>query len=135
MRCLSAAGRAKKRRVTYIRRIALRRGGADIRRLWPGMIHDAPQLARFAAESANVLVRRSFAEPVTFDEIRAREDAGTGCLEIPHVKFVRSYFSAGRKRMLCLYLAPDAESVRETQRHAAMPMEDVWGFSALLPES
>lgn len=115
-------------------RIALRRGGADIRRLWPGTIHDAPGLGDFGADSANVLVRRAFAEPVSLAEIQAREDAGAWCLEVRHVKFVRTYFSADRKRMLCLYRAPDAESVREAQRYAGMPVEDVWGFAALLPE-
>lgn len=115
-------------------RIALRRGGADIRRLWLGTIHEAPGLGRFTADSASVLVRRSFAEPVTVAEIQAREDAGAWCLETRHVKFVRSYFSMDRRRMLCLYRAPDAESVREAQRYAGMPVEDVWGFAALLPD-
>jgi hypothetical protein len=116
-------------------RIALRTTGADIRRLWPGTLHDAPGLGRFAADSANVLVRRAFAAPVTMAEVQAREDAAAWCLEARHVKFVRTCFAADRRRMLCLYRAPDAESVREAQRHAAMPMEDVWGFAALLPNA
>ena len=115
-------------------RIALRKGGADIRRLWPGSIHDTPSLARFAADSVNVLVRRSFAQPVALAEIQAQEDAASRCLDVRHVKFVRSYFSTDRKRMLCLYRAPDTESVREAQRYAGMPMEDVWGFGMLLPD-
>jgi uncharacterized protein DUF4242 len=116
-------------------RIALRTGGADIRRLWPGTIHNAPNLVSFAADSANVLVRRSFAEPISLAEIQAREEAGAWCLEVRHVKLVRSYFSADRQRMLCLYRAPDAESVREAQRYAGIPVEDAWGFAALLPDS
>ena len=116
-------------------RIALRSAGADTRRLWPGTIHDGPNLAKFTADSANVLVRRTFAQPVTLAEIQAREDASAWCLEARHVKFVRSFLSADRKRMLCLYRAPDAESVREAQRHAGLPMEDVWGFGALLPDA
>jgi hypothetical protein len=116
-------------------RIALRKVGADTRRLWPGTIHDASGLGRFGADSANVLVRRAFAQPVTVDEIQAREDAAAWCLEARHVKFVRTCFSADRRRMLCLYRAPDAESVREAQRYACMPMEDVWGFAALLPDA
>lgn len=115
-------------------RIALRKGGADIRRLWAGTIHDAPNLARFAADSANVLVRRTFAQAAALAEIQAQEDAGARCLEVRQVTFVRSYFSTDRRRMLCLYRAPDAESVREAQRYAGMPVEDVWGFAALLPE-
>lgn len=115
-------------------RTALRKAGADVRRLWPGTVHDGPELVKFTADSANVLVRRSFAEPVALAEIQAQEDAGAQCLEVRNVKFVRSYFSADRKRMLCLYRAPDVESVREAQRYAGMPVEDVWGFAALLPD-
>lgn len=115
-------------------RYALRMGGADVRRLWRGTLHDAPQLSRFAADSANVMVRRSFSEPVTLEAIQAIESVGAACLEVRHVGFVRTYFSADRKRMLCLYRAPDAESVREAQRYAGMPMDDVWGFNALLPD-
>jgi hypothetical protein len=114
-------------------RIALRSGGADIRRLWPGTIHDAPNLGRFDADSANVMVRRAFAQAVALEDIQAREDAGAWCLAARQVKFVRSYFSLDRRRMLCLYRAPDAESVREAQRQAYMPVEDVWAFTALLP--
>lgn len=116
-------------------RIALRSGGADIHRLWPGTIHNAPNLLSLTVDSANVLVRRSFAEPVSLTEIQAREDAGATCLEVRHVKLVRTCFSTDRRRMLCLYRAPDAESVREAQRYAGMPVEDVWGFAALLPDS
>jgi len=115
-------------------RYALRMGGADVRRLWSGTVYDAPGLGPFAVHSANVLVRRGFASPVTLEEIQAREDAGVWCLEARQVKFIRSYFSVDRKRMVCLYRAPDVEAVRDAQRHAFMPVEDVWGFAALLPD-
>lgn len=115
-------------------RMALRSGGADIRRLWSGTVHDAPDLERFTADCANVLVRRSFAQPVAIADIQAREDAAAWCLDVRQVKFVRTCFSTDRTRMLCLYRAPDAESVREAQRIAGMPMDDVWRFTAVLPE-
>jgi len=35
--------------------------------------------------------------------------------------------------MICLYHAPDAESVRLAQRQAGMPLERVWAFHAVLP--
>jgi hypothetical protein len=116
-------------------RLALRSGGADIVRLWAGSIHDAPHAAALAADAANVLVRRSFEQPVTFEAIQAREDAGAWCLEARQVKFVRTWFSRDRRRMVCLYHAPDADSVRDAQRNASMPMDDVWAYSAILPEA
>lgn len=114
-------------------RIALRSIDADSRRLWRGTLHDAPAQGRFTADSANVVVHRRFDEPVALGDIQEMEDAGIACLDVRQVQFVRTYFSADQKRMLCLYRAPDAESVREAQRAAGMPMEDVWAFTALLP--
>jgi hypothetical protein len=35
--------------------------------------------------------------------------------------------------MICLYHAPDAESVRIAQRAANMPVERIWTFSQFRP--
>ena len=104
-------------------RIALRQIDADITKLWAGTVHEGPVPA-----VPNVLVERSFGEPVTIEEIQAIEDAGAWCLEAHNVKFARTFFSRDRKRMICLYEAPDAESVRLAQREAAMPVEKIWAF-------
>ena len=80
-----------------------------------------------------MLVQRSFAEPVELAAIQAIEDAGTWCLEMRHVEFVRTYFSRDRTRMVCLYRAPDAESVRAAQRQAKVPFDQVWAFERVGP--
>lgn len=104
-------------------RMALRRLGADVRVIWPASIMEGPN-----SGLPNVLVRRVFAEPVTFEAIQAKEDAAAWCLETHRVKFVRTFFSFDRKRMLCLYQAPDAQSVRTVQREAALPFDSIWAF-------
>ena len=63
------------------------------------------------------------------------EDAAAWCLELYKVTFLRTYFSADRKRMLCLYQAPDAESVRLSQQQAKMPFERVWACHNYTPEN
>ncbi|HSD25802.1 MAG TPA: nickel-binding protein [Vicinamibacteria bacterium] len=73
-----------------------------------------------------VLVERSFPRPVNFDDIQALEKRGAGCLETHRVRFLRSYFSRDRRRMVCLYEAPDAESVRLSQRNVGVPFDQVW---------
>jgi len=70
-----------------------------------------------------VLVERSFPQPVAFEDVRAR---GASCLEAHRVRFLRSYFSRDRRRMVCLYEAPDAESVRFAQEKAGVPYETAW---------
>jgi hypothetical protein len=89
-------------------------------RVWAGSFHDMR-----AGEQANVLVARSFDEAVQIEDIQAQEDAHAGCLETYRVKFVRTFFSSDQKRMLCLYQAPDAESVRRAQTEANMPLDNV----------
>lgn len=75
---------------------------------------------------ARVIVERQFDEPAEFGDIQAREDQFAWCLEQHRVTFIRSYFSKDRRRMICEYEAPDAETVREVQRTASMPFERIW---------
>ena len=116
-------------------RIALRTADADISRLWPGTVHDAPGLGAADIKGGNVLVERSFGEAVAIDDIQAIEDSGAHCLEEHRVTFLRTYFSNDHKRMICLYRAPDAESVRLAQRQANMPLDRVWAFATIQPDS
>lgn len=115
-------------------RIALRQINADVSKLWRGTVHDAPGLEEDESRSANVLVTRSFEDPVELQDIQAIEDAGARCLETRNVRFIRTYFSADRKRMICLYQAPDAESVRQAQREAGVPFDEAWSIVPLGPE-
>ena len=73
-----------------------------------------------------VVVERSFPEPVGFPEIQEMEVRGAGCLAAHGVRFLKSYFSLDRRRMICLYEAPDAESVRESQTKIGAPFDTVW---------
>ncbi len=80
---------------------------------------------------AVVIVERSFGEPIQSDEIQAMKDRGGGCAEAYGVRFLRSFFSTDRRRMICLYEALDADSVREVQRKAGLPFERVWTASVV----
>lgn len=109
-------------------RLALRQAGSPHAVPWPGSVHESPAPDAPPEEAANVVVERSFESPVTLEEIQSIEDAGAACLTARHVAFVRTFFSRDRRRMICLYRAPDAESVREAQRLAGMPVDRVWSF-------
>lgn len=112
-------------------RTALRNHDVDVRVLWGGTYHEAPHLPPEGVAAANVVVERRFAAPTTLEAIQAIEDAGAGCLEMRSVEFVCTLFSNDKTRMICLYRAPDAESVRQAQREAGMPFEAVWAFDVL----
>lgn len=115
-------------------RLALRQARADVSKLWHGSVYDRPGADEAQIRTANVLVERRFDEPVTLEQIQEIEDAAVWCLDTRKVRFMRSFFSTDRRRMLCLYEAPDAESVRLAQRQAGVPFEQAWAFQAVRPE-
>ncbi len=102
-------------------RMASRDDGAEDKRVWPGTLHETG-----LEQAPTVVVERRFDEAASIDELQAREDAAAWCLEAHRVTFLRSFFSVDRKQMLCLYHAPDAESVRLAQQQADMPVERIW---------
>lgn len=108
----------------------LSRGDASTHKsVWAGTAHAADRPGR-----ANVVVERRFDEPVTLDALQAIEDAADWCLRQHKVTFLRTYFSADRRNMICLYQAPDAESVRLAQQQANMPVDRVWACRNFTPD-
>ena len=101
--------------------------------LWPGTVHAPASPPAPGASTSLALVTRRFDEAVTLGSIQAIEDAAAWCLRAHGVTFLRTFFSRDRKRMLCLYRAPDAESVRLAQRQAGMPLESVWACEYVHP--
>ena len=73
-----------------------------------------------------VVVERTFAESVPFESVQALEDAFSWCLDMRQVTFLHYYFSLDRRRMICVYEAPDAESVRDANTQAKLPFDRVW---------
>ncbi len=73
-----------------------------------------------------VLAERVFAEPVDPAELRAAVKDNRSCLDLHGVSYLQSYLSEDRLRMVCVYEAPDAESVRIANRNVGMPFERIW---------
>lgn len=75
---------------------------------------------------AIVVVERSFEAPVEIEELEQTENCFAWCLEENGIRFVQTYFSLDRKRMTCIYEAPDAESVRRVSDRAKLPYDRIW---------
>lgn len=101
-------------------RNVLRFNGSPYEAVWPCHVYEGE-----IDTVCNILVERQWPEAVEFKDIAAREKAAAWCLDTYNVTYLRTYFSDDRKRMLCLYQAPDAESVRQAQIQAEMPFESV----------
>ncbi|MCC7425528.1 MAG: DUF4242 domain-containing protein [Alphaproteobacteria bacterium] len=103
-------------------------------RLWAGelfgpagSIAEAIALLVAAARDGTLaVVERSFATPVLFNDVQAIEDAASWCFSLHRVAFLASFFARDRRRMACLYAAPDADAVRQANSKGAMPFDRVW---------
>lgn len=84
---------------------------------------------------ALVVVEREFDQPAVFEELQAKEEAFAWCLEENGVRFLHTYFALDRRKMVCVYDAPDAEAVRRTQRTAKMPVAQLWPARSVMRES
>jgi Protein of unknown function (DUF4242) len=74
-----------------------------------------------------VVVEQVFDPPLTDEEhgrIGKRIDE---CAEKRKARWLRSYLSADRKRMVCEFESPDVQSVRDVYRTAGVTVERVWG--------
>ena len=78
-----------------------------------------------------VIVERSFETPLTQEQLAAVEARMAPCLDLYHVRWIRSYWSTDRLRMICEYDAADVASVRNVQREAEARFERAWAADVL----
>jgi hypothetical protein len=74
-----------------------------------------------------------FEQPVDLDAMQALEKMAQGCMKLHGVTFQHSYVAPDRRRMICIYLAPDAEAVRTANNTAKLPYDRVWSASIFKP--
>ena len=74
----------------------------------------------------HLIVEQTFETPLT-DEAHARIGQRLDqCLEAYDARWMRSYLSTDRRRMVCEFEAPDAEAVRSSYRSAGLAFDRVW---------
>ena len=78
-----------------------------------------------------IIVERTFETPLTPAELKATEERLAPCLDIYRIRWIRSYWSADRRRMICEYDAPDAASVKSVQHEAEAKFDRIWTADVL----
>lgn len=78
-----------------------------------------------------IIVERSFSIPQSDEDMQKVADRERPCLSLYQVTWRRSVIAADRKRMICEYEAPDAETVRKIQREAAAEFDRVWAADVI----
>jgi len=72
------------------------------------------------------VVARTFEEPFDIDGFEGIRKNGKRCYDLYRVRDLKTDFSTDRRRMICLYEAPDAEAVRQVSRRLGAPFERAW---------
>ncbi|UVC18019.1 DUF4242 domain-containing protein [Mesorhizobium onobrychidis] len=78
-----------------------------------------------------IIVERSFEAPFTQQQLDAVEARMAPCLDLYDVRWIRSYWSSDRLRMICEYQAADIASVRNVQHEAEAKFERAWAADVL----
>ncbi len=73
-----------------------------------------------------LIVETTYDPPLTDDERRSTQDLLDPCLQLRGVEWVSSYEASDRRRKVCVFRAPDAESLREAFRGAGVRFDRVW---------
>jgi hypothetical protein len=78
-----------------------------------------------------MIVEYVFDPPATEEQFDAAFARLNPCLKEHGVRWVRSFVALDRRRRVCVFDAPDAESVRESYRSAGVKFERVWSAEEL----
>ena len=72
------------------------------------------------------IVETTYDPPLTDETRQSAQDRLYPCMEIRGAEWVRSYESSDRRRKICIFRAPDAESLREAFRGAGVTYDRLW---------
>lgn len=75
---------------------------------------------------SDVFYLRAMDPPASREAVLESRDYAGGCFDLHRVDWVHSFLAVDGGRMLCWYLAPDAESARLALRELGSDMSAVW---------
>lgn len=84
---------------------------------------------------ASIIVERTFGAALSDSDLEHMMARVGPCLDACDARWVRSYLSVSRRRMICLFEAADAESVRRAFRVAGVAFEFVWWGDVLTSDA
>jgi hypothetical protein len=80
-----------------------------------------------------LILEKEFDPPLSEEQHDRDAQALDSCLVAHGVRWLRSYLSTDRRRMLCEFEAADAEAVRSSFRSAGVSFARVWAAHAYFP--
>lgn len=86
----------------------------------------------YVAQVEYVILEREFPEPLTPEQVPLLASE-TQCLDLYRVRPMASYLMPGGRRMVCIFEAPDAQSLRALARANGFPNAVVWSSTLHTP--
>jgi hypothetical protein len=81
----------------------------------------------------HVVVEREFEGTITVETLRAAAHAGRWCFDQHQVRHLGAYMSNDGRRLICLFEAPDLESVRVLNEAVGLPSTTTWAATVHEP--
>jgi uncharacterized protein DUF4242 len=75
---------------------------------------------------AILVLEQTFERPLTDQDLSDAARRMDRCLQAHGARWMRSYVSKDRKRMICEFEAKDAEQIRDSARSAGIPFDRCW---------
>ena len=75
---------------------------------------------------AILVLEQQFDPPITTEQMNEAAKRVDPCLEQFGASWVRSFVSKDRRKVTCVFEAPDAEQVRQAYRSAGVEFESCW---------
>lgn len=113
-------------------RTTQRTAKAPYDRIWAAVRVDEEEV-EIPEGHTRVVVQRELPMEATIELVRELAGPGRDCIEARKGAPVESLLSKDGRRMVCCYVAPDAESVREANREAQLPVLRAWPATVLEP--
>jgi hypothetical protein len=127
MACIYEAPDAEAVRTTQ------RTAKAPYDRIWAAVRVDAEPIDELPEGYTRVVVQRELPFVATVEMVRELSKGGRDCIERRKGAPVESLLSRDGRRMVCSYVAPDTESVREANKEADLPVLRAWPATILDP--
>jgi hypothetical protein len=80
-----------------------------------------------------LIMEKEFDPPLSAEAHDAEARRLDPCLDAHGVRWIRSYISTDRRRMICEFEAADAEAVRNSFRSAGVAFVRVWAAEPYFP--
>jgi hypothetical protein len=105
-------------------RLAQEKAGAPFERAWSARVIRYERARESDGDA--VVLQRTFPQPRDENSLRAGVEREASCLEEWGCRAVWSYLSLDGLRCVCVFAAPDTESLRHVQRATGTPFDAAW---------